>query len=236
MVRALQSWPLVRRWWPGRTHPFFCVITPVFEPALDAARLLAQALIGQSFADWLQILVSNGRSPTVMAWAASLGDPRVRYLELPAVATADPVALLLEIGRRREHVLQSVQAERYVLWDADLRLAAPTVLRDLRRACRHRPEATIVARTIWFAQELPIPPCDRPGTIDLANICVPRELARRVSYPTDYDPAIKAANDFRFFARLRAEGPLHEVDTMVGLVSGNPSYRRLSQIWEDTYR
>jgi hypothetical protein len=178
------SWPLVRRWWKGpERRPYFCVVTPIFDPALDAARLLAQALTGQSFTDWLQILVSNGPSPAVAAWAATLGDRRIRHLALPAVATPDPVALLLEIGRRREHVLQSVDAERYVFWDADLRLAGPTVLRDLRRAARTRPEATIVARTSWFGQELPIPPCDRAGTIDLANLCVPRELARRVSYP-----------------------------------------------------
>ena len=231
-ARVARAIRMVRGWWTGPERPYFCVVTPIFEPALDAAHLLAQALTGQSFTDWLQILVSNGPSPAVAAWAATLGDRRIRHLELPAVATPNPVALLLEIGRRREHVLQSVDAVRYVLWDADLRLAGPTVLRDLRRAARTRPEATIVARTSWFGQELPIPPCDRAGTIDLANLCVPRELARRVSYPTDYDPAVGAGNDFRFFRRLLAAGPIHQVGTMVGTVSGNPSYRRLTEMLE----
>ena len=231
-IRINWSFP---RWWQRRESPFFCVVTPIFDPALDAARLLTQALIGQSITDWRQVLVSNGPSPAVAAWAASLGDRRVRFLELPAVATPDPVALLLEIGRRREHVLQSIDAHRYLLWDADLQLAGPAVLGYLQDAARERPEATIVARTSWFGLKLPIPPCDQPGTIDLANVCAPRGLARQVSYPTDYDPAIGAANDFRFFRRLLAAGPIYEVATMVGVVSGNASYKRLTEIWQEAH-
>lgn len=73
------------------------------------------------------------------------------------------------------------------------------------------------------------PPFEKPGCADIANYSVSRRLARRVPYPTDYDPQIGAANHFRCFKRILAAGSVLELDLVVAHVQGNPSYRRLSE-------
>jgi hypothetical protein len=211
--------------------PLFCIVTPVFDPALPSIRLLAAALRRQSCGDWAHVLVSNGPSPAIAAWAAgqASADARLRYLEAPEVPTPKARDVFCDLGRRRDLVLKTTDAQRYLLFDADLELLRDDVLERLAATHADGEPEVIVQQTQSRLHRLPRHPVFKPGRIDVSNYCVSRRLARAVAYPSDFNPFLGYANDFRYYHRLRrAARSWVELEGLAARIDGNSRYERLS--------
>ena len=68
--------------------------------------------------------------------------------------------------------------------------------------------------------------------IDLANYSFSRRIAKSIDYPTDYDPQIGVANDYRFFTRISNENNTELLNFMSAIRNGNNSYRNLLQMFQ----
>ncbi len=106
--------------------PFFTVVTPVYDPPLDALRAAIASVVDQDEGDWELVLVDDlssdaGVIPVLRAAAAA--DPRVRVIERAENG---------HIVRASNDGIDAARGEFVVLLDHD-DLLAPGALRRVRR-------------------------------------------------------------------------------------------------------
>ena len=108
----------------SKETPFFCIVTPVFDPALTAIKTLIADLQDQTFADFKHVLISNGRSPKIANLINKINkkDQRFIYDEITQEKILTSVDLLKNLGKRREFSLKKYIARRYLFFDADLKI------------------------------------------------------------------------------------------------------------------
>jgi hypothetical protein len=77
---------------------------------------------------------------------------------------------------------------------------------------------------------LPIFPI-RYGRIDMANFSFSKRIAKRFSYPTDFDQDIGIGNDYRFYSMISHDNNPAILNFISAMKDGNNSYKRLSEFF-----
>jgi len=194
------------------TQSFLCIITPIFDPALEPAKLLIRALQNQSLGDFCHILISNGESPQTKQFVQDLKDSRFIYDEIPFQPISTTVNgdsavrdLVCNIGQRREYCLKKYDSKRYLFLNADLKILDDGYFEKLFQA--HSEADVLVTQIINRAGRgglgsiLPRQPIHL-GRIDASNFSISQKIAKEDSWPIDYHPLFGIANDYRFFKGL----------------------------------
>ena len=220
----------------ARRRPFLCVVTPVFDPARASVERLITGLMGQTFGDFVHVMVSNGPSPEVAAVVArvragELGagtpDERFIYEELPGRETPTGSALLADLGRRRRQVLRTHAADRYVFLDADAEILDERYFARLYVAHVLSRRDLILCRVRYYDRVLPEFPIGL-GRIDMANFTFSAAVAREHPYPDDHDPTFGLANDYRFWTAISAGRTPLVLDAICVRKDGHKSYTRVT--------
>jgi hypothetical protein len=181
-------------------------------------------------------MISNGPSPKIKSYVLELNrkDPRFIYDEIKREATNDPVELLINLGKRREYCLKKYDAERYVFLDADAKLIDNNYFLKLYKAHREIKRDILITLTkIHYENNeltLPIFPI-KLGHIDIANYTFSKRIAKNYNYPTDYDPALSIANDYRFFTKISNENNTAILNFISTIRDGNNSYKRVTELF-----
>lgn len=183
-------------------QPFLCVITPIFDPALDPAKHLISALQKQSFGNFIHVLISNGKSPQTEQFIYELRDSRFIYDEVLFKSTITQKELVCSISERREFCLKKYNCKRYLFLNADLKIIDNDYFRKLFQA---HLEADILITQIRSkpgrSALLPKYPIQL-GRIDASNISISDKIAKHSFWPADYHPLYGIANDYRFFQSI----------------------------------
>lgn len=210
--------------------PFLCVITPIFEGCAGAFHLLVEALQQQTMGDFIHVAVSNGPSPSIGKYISLLKDTRFIYEECPLEPTNDLIALLTNLGKRRNHCLKKFDADRYVFLDADLKITDNTYFQRLFDS--HSDAPVIITHVMNGSTKLPKFPA-RLGSIDISNYSFNRMIAKTKDYPMNVDYAqYRYANDFRFYEKL-AIYPQKIISAVCAIKDGNKSYTRITDMATD---
>lgn len=205
--------------------PFLCVITPVFDGALPSLRLLIKDLQSQTQGDFIHVCVSNGSSPKVKKYLHDLAasDSRFRYVQTKPQQTRTYAELLANLGFRRNYALKKFEAKRYVFFDADLKLTAPTYFNKLFVVDSLTPFAVTVAKIMHTGRVAKF-----PVDFDMASFSFSRATADAHPYPTDLDPQYGRGNDYRYFKSIRTRLNTIFLPVVFAIKDGNKSYLRVS--------
>lgn len=225
---------------------FACIITPVFDPCLPALKLLRQDLLRQDHLPkceepcqcFQQILISNGSSPDIKKWVKSLKDPKFVYDEISyediyylkgKMKLVDTSKLLVSLRKRRNHGLNTYQADRYFFWDADLKILKDDFLAEIYKL--HSDAEMIIAKVKYIHNTLlPKYPIDRAGKIDLSNYSISAAVARKYQFSICFNPIIGMTEDYRLYSRIRRHETVFHSNSIFAKKDGYALYQRLSTI------
>jgi hypothetical protein len=219
------------------THPFLCIITPVFDPGYKSLCKLIKELQCQTMDGFIHVMISNGPSPRVREMVRQLNksDQRFIYAEMEKETLNSPVEILINLGKRRNYAMKKYDAERYIFLDADIKLVDDNYFLKLQKAHTETGKDILLTLVQMFDGNpniiMPIFPI-KLERIDLANYSFSRRIAKSIDYPTDYDPQIGVANDYRFFTRISNENNTELLNFMSAIRNGNNSYGNLLQMFQ----
>lgn len=220
--------------------PFLCVITPIFDGAVEALELLIGALKKQTMQDFIHIMISAGPSNKSCNLIKSFNDPRFIYEEYTELKTKGAEELIASLGERRTHCFKKYKAHRYVCLDADLKIKSDDYFLRLQQ-CHH--DADILITKVWvWPPKRNGPPTVFPryplakGRLDLSNFSFSRRLATHPGciYPTDMGLCGGRDGDWRFFETLtlfasRVGDENYKILPIVSAVyNGNSTYTSVS--------
>jgi len=214
---------------------FLCIITPVFDPALEAVRKLVNELQSQTYGNFFQIMISNGPSPRIKEFVSDVGkkDGRFIYDEIEEEIINNSRELLINLGKRREYCLKKYNAERYVFLDADVKLIDNDYFLKLHKAHKEVKRDILITliKLCHKAIEItfPIFPI-KPGHIDMANFTFSKIIAKNYSYPQDYGGSVSYGNDYKFFSLISKEDNTAVLNFVSAIRDGNNSYIRVSEL------
>jgi hypothetical protein len=217
---------------------FLCIITPVFDPALEAVRKLVNELQSQTYGNFFQVMISNGLSPRIKEFVIDVRkkDARFIYDEIKEEIINNPRDLLINLGKRREYCLKKYDAERYVFLDADVKLIDNDYFLKLHKAHKEiKRDVLITLVKMGGEVTLPIFPIAY-GRIDMANFSFSKRIAKSFSYPTDFDQDIGIGNDYRFFFMISHDGNTAILNFISAMKDGNNSYKRLSEFFLEEHQ
>jgi hypothetical protein len=187
------------------TVPFLCITVPIFDPALEPAKLLIQDLQDQSCDDFICIFVSNGISPKTKKYITLLNNPRFSYDEIPHETIDVPNKtdkIVANLGKRIGYVLNKYDAERYIIFGADLKLLDRGYFHKLKE--NHHTADILLTQVKYKSIVLPKFPI-KLSSIDIANYSFSKRVADLYEYPSDCQPKWvngvwhKGYNDFRYY-------------------------------------
>lgn len=207
-------------------EPFLCIITPIFDPALECFKKLVDVLKNQTCGDFIHIAISNGEAPLIREFIKTQ-DNRFIYDEIPFNVFIDPKDLVANLGLRREHCLKKYDAQRYLFLDADLRVFRNDYFEYLKEF--HNKSEILLTQVKYRTLVYPIPPICL-GNIDIANFSFSNKIAKKYKYPTDFDPWWGYANDYRFFSSIESNSTYY-INIAFSEKDGNNngSYKRVSE-------
>jgi hypothetical protein len=215
---------------------FLCIITPVFDQAYESLRNLVRELRSQTYGSFFQVMISNGPSPRIKEFVFDLRkkDARFIYDEIEGEVINNSKELLINLGKRREYCLKKYDAKRYVFLDADVKIIDNDYFLKLHKAHKEIKRDILITLIKIFYQgrelTLPIFPI-LFSHIDMANFTFTKRIARKFSYPTDYDSGIGIGNDYRFFSVISNEDNTAVLNFVSAIRDGNNSYRRLTELF-----
>lgn len=218
------------------THPFFCIVTPVFDPALESVKLLIKDFQQQTFGNFIHVLISNGKSRDIESYVnqINMNDNRFIYSELEYEEINEPEEIIANIGKRRNYVLKRFQAQRYIFADADLKILKKRYLEKLFNFHVETGKDIILSLIKHYINNkqyavLPAFPI-KLGRIDIANITISRFIAEKYGYPSDHDPNFDLANDYRMFLSVSNEDNTIIMNFVSALKNGNNRYKPFQRI------
>ncbi len=211
--------------------PFFIIITPIFDQALESVKLLIDDLKRQSYKNFQHILISNGLSPETKKYIEDLSktDKRFVYDEIDFEETPEWPYLLANLGKRRDYCLKKYTGERYLFMDADLKLLDNSYFLKLQKA--HKKTKMDVILTLVEVDDgkvLPIFPI-KLSRIDMANFTFSKKIAKTYSYPTDFDPEFSVGNDYRFFSKISNTENTILLNFISARRNGNKKYKTITE-------
>lgn len=215
---------------------FLCIITPIFDPALESVRKLVHELKSQNYGNFFQVMISNGPSPRIKEFVVGLRKKDVRFIydEITEENINNSRELLTNLGKRREYCLKKYDAERYVFLDADVKIIDNDYFLKLYKAHKEikRDVLITLAKVRYQGNEvtLPIFPIQW-GRIDMTNFTFTKKIAKNYNYPTNYDPGSSYGNDYRFFSAISHEDNTALLNFVSAIRDGNNCYKRFTEIF-----
>lgn len=217
-------------------EPFFCIVTPIFDGAYPAVRMLVAALQRQTYSNFIHILISNGpSSEEIKKYVKQLNDPRFIYDELLWEPTPNRTSLFLNICKRRNHCFIKYDAQRYMCLDADLKIISNDYFLKLFNTHFEKENKSMLLTKVKYVidQKQLTNPAIFPkypyklGSIDLACISLNKAAAKE-GYPTDIDDTIGFGNDYRVFSKYAVGDNYFLIDFISAEKDGNRTYTRFS--------
>lgn len=202
----------------------FCIITPVFEDAFRATKLLIKDLKKQTCQDFKHILISNGVSKEFTNLVRD--NDRLVHIEFDFEPTPDIFKLLVNLGKRRNYCLKHFDADRFFFFDADLLVTDSTFFEQIAEV--HDKADIILSKTIVSGHIFPEHPIQK-CKIDISNYSFSNKIAKKYDYPTDCTDDI--ANDWRFYERIKSESH-YELDLVYAKKDGRSMYENLSKVYQ----
>jgi hypothetical protein len=217
--------------------PFFCIVTPVYDPTLEAVKLLIKALKNQTFGNFIHVMISNGKSKAIESYVNDINanDERFIYSELEYEDINEVEEILSNLGKRRNYVLKNFYAQRYLFADADLKIIREDYLEKLFNFHNETGKDIILTLVHYMLERqkrlitLPIFPIKK-SCIDIANITISRLIAEKYGYPTDCVPNYDIANDYRLFHSASTEDNTIIMNFISAIKNGNNKYKSFMRI------
>lgn len=218
-------------------EPFLCVITPVFDQAIDSLRGLISDLQQQNDADFIHVCISNGDSPIIKKYInENIFDGRFIYDETPYDSQYENSGrfghLLANIGMRRDFVFKKYNAKRYLNLGADFEITDSTYISRLKTFddCNHMD--IIISKIMLGGEVYPKSKLCR-GNIDLSNFSISKHIAKSFDYPKDFSKQYQDANDWRYFEKIYSKNNTSIMDGVFGNKDGRQTYKSLALIYND---
>jgi len=210
---------------------FACIITPVFDGGIVSLDLLVQELMAQSFGRFIHVSISNGESLKIKKYLENIRkvDKRFIYDELPYEKDRPLEKLMANLGKRREYCLKKYNAAWYAFMDADLKITDHDYLSKLYRAYKKFKTDVIITQTYINNEVYPKFPL-KLNNIDMANYTFSKKIAKKYSYPNNYSPKYKMANDYRFFEKISTPDNTVILNFISAVTSGNKFYKSVTDI------
>ena len=154
-----------------RKQPFICIITPVFDPALDSLKNLVTDLKKQSFGSFIHIVVSNGSSDRVKKYFDKISkqDKRFLYDEISHDKTLSFESILSNSGKRREYALKKYSAQWFHFLDSDVRITDKDYFAKLFMAQKLNKTNLLLVKTFYHGRVYPLQPLNKEGHITISN-------------------------------------------------------------------
>jgi len=222
-------------------EPFLCVITPIFDEAVESLKLLIDALKKQTMKDFIHVMISAGLSEKSRALIKSLNDSRFKYEEYEEVEASDLESakerLMENLGKRRTYCFKNYKAHRYVYLDADLEIKSDDYFLQLQK---HHNDADILLTKVWVwppkkngaPTVLPKYPLAL-GNLDQSNYSFSKRIADHpgCEYPTNIGMRGGRDVDWRFFETLIfiSRGNYKIIPIVSAVYNGNNTYTSLSE-------
>lgn len=213
------------------TEPTFCIITPIFDGALDSLKILIKDLQNQTHQSFIHIVISNGPSNKVKKFILNLHktDPRFIYVEHKYTPTKDYISLMKNSGVRRDYCLQNFNAKRYIFLDADVGIIDKEYFSKLHFADVIFRKDIIVTNVDYHGTILPIHPATEEGQISIANYSFSKKIAKKYRYPTDYDVIKKKqGNDYRYWMKITRNESVLFLDFLSCKEGYTRTYKRMT--------
>lgn len=218
--------------------PFLCIITPIFDPALQPLKSLVHDLQTQSFPHFIHVSISNGLSPHVKKYITELSkkDSRFKYDEIKGGKINGWQEILLNIGRRRTYAMKKYTAMRYIFIDGDSSIASNSYIAKLY--CSHitsKKEIIITQTKFPDSTVLPFFPINI-GRIDITNYSFSHAIAQGYPYPHTIDPHFGPANDFRYFKEINKKNSTIYFPFLGILKNNKKSYKNLGKMYYESLK
>jgi len=213
----------------NKSEPTFCIITPIFDPALISLKKLIIDLKGQTYKNFIHVLVSNGKSPLIESYVAKLNktDDRFIYVETVQELTVSFAELMTNSGKRRDFCLQHFSAKWYQFLDADAHITDSMYLAKLFVAQKFIKTNIMLVKTEYHGTILPHGQRDTEGQISVANYCISKKVAKKYHYPSNYsngDPG----NDFKYWLKISKTQKVTLLDIFAAIEGDERSYKRMT--------
>jgi glycosyltransferase involved in cell wall biosynthesis len=216
-------------------EPFLCIITPIFDGAVESVKLLVEDLKNQTFTDFIHVLISNGESSQIREYLKTQDD-RFKYIERPYEPALFKDELFGNIRKRRNYGLQNFDAKRYAFLDADLKIIDNEYFQKLFDA---HDLSEVLLTKIRLHNSNPMTTLPRfpinAGRIDMANFSFSKRLAKSYTFPTSLGPEktpfqYKYAGDYLIFHKICPNNNYQMLNFVSAIRNGNTTYKRLSEL------
>lgn len=187
--------------------PFLCIITPIFDDALIAAKGLIADLQLQDCGDFIHVFISNGPSPKIKKYLQKIekNDPRFKYIELKK-EPEQGILLQKNLSKRKNYVMKNFIARRYLIIDADSAVINTHTVATLLVTHFVTRKDIIVANILHKSGLLPKHPVDI-ARIDSTNFSFSRRTVATHYYPDTPPKGVSTdhfykATDYFFFVQI----------------------------------
>ncbi|MEI8339000.1 MAG: DegT/DnrJ/EryC1/StrS family aminotransferase, partial [bacterium] len=213
----------------NKSEPTFCIITPVFDPAFISLKKLIIDLKGQTYKNFIHVLVSNGNSPLIESYVAKLNktDDRFIYVETIQELTVSFEEIMVNSGKRRDFCLQYFNAKWYHFLDTDTHITENSYLAKLYVVQKLITTNIMLVKTKYHGTTYPIDPIDVEGHITIVNYCFSKSVAKRNHYPTNYKDG-DLSNDFKYWLKISKNQKVTILDVQGTTEGDERSYKRMT--------
>ena len=213
----------------NKSEPTFCIITPVFDPALISLKKLIKDLKRQTYKNFIHAMVSNGQSPKIEKYVTSLQkkDSRFIFIITKAALTPDFASIKVDSGKRRDYCLRNCPAQWYQFLDADLSIIDTGYFAKLYMMQKVIKTNIMLVKTKYHGNMLPANPINVEGNISLANYCFSKKIANQYRYPTNYK-AGDWGNDFKYWMKISKNEKVTSLNFIATTEGDDRTYKRMS--------
>jgi dTDP-4-amino-4,6-dideoxygalactose transaminase len=213
----------------SKKMPFICIVTPVFDPALDSLKKLIKDLQQQSFGSFIHILVSNGKSEEIENYIKKINktDARFIYEQTSYIKTSSFSSILSNSGQRRDYVLKKYNASWFHFLDADVRVNDKSYFAKLFMAQRFYKTNILLVKTQYHGKVYPLDPINKEGHITISNYVFSNYIAKKYTYPKTYNDG-DLPSDYRFWLKISKNQKVTFLNILSTSEGNDRSYHRMT--------
>lgn len=212
-----------------KKEPFICVVTPVFDPALESLKKLIKDLQHQSFSSFIHVLVSNGKSEEIKNYIKKINknDERFIYEQTSYKKTTDFASLLSNSGQRRDYILKKYNANWFHFLDSDVRVNDRSYFAKLFMAQKFHKTNLLLVKTQYHGKVYPLYPINKEGHITISNYVFSNYIAKKFTYPKQYRDG-DLPSDFRYWLKISKNQKATVLDILSTCEGDDRSYYRMT--------
>ena len=212
-----------------KKEPFICIVTPIFDPALDSLKKLIKDLQHQSFGSFIHVMVSNGKSDEIKNYIKKINkyDNRFIYEQTNHKKTPNFASILSNSGQRRDYILKKYDANWFHFLDADVRVNDRTYFAKLFMAQKFYKTNILLVKTHYHGKVYPLDPINKEGHITISNYVFSNYVAKKFTYPKRYRDG-DLPSDFRYWLKISKNQKATVLDILATSEGDDRSYHRMT--------